>query len=207
MKFKPAKCTALLCINSRPLKFVESFSPSFKGEPIRALKWGERYRYLGVPLGHTRISSLNDLKSSIISKAKAICSSLLTESLYHQHFCCCRLLIPSKSCTTIEAAGKTLTVLFAKLESTSPTDVQVLYFTPVVSKVALGCSQCVINKLSVNNLNFSSQLSQFFRVFVSPDRFVRLVALKTNWNKRFHADAWKTPPRPDVLYELTRLSR
>ncbi len=79
MKFKPAKCATLSCINSKPLKFVESYSPIIKGEPITALKWGDRYRYLGVPLGRTRVSSLDDLKESIIDKARAICSSLLTD--------------------------------------------------------------------------------------------------------------------------------
>ena len=66
-------------VSSKTLKYVESFSPTLKGEPIMALKWGDRYRYLGVPFGRTRVTSLNDLKKTIIGKAKAICSSLLTD--------------------------------------------------------------------------------------------------------------------------------
>ena len=73
------KCAALSVINEGPRKYVESFSPSLQGSDIRALKWGERYRYLGVEIGRRRSTSLQEVRDSIIRDTSTICGSLLTD--------------------------------------------------------------------------------------------------------------------------------
>lgn len=59
--------------------YVESHSPSVNGTPIPALKWKDRYRYLGLSLGRERGGLSVLLKDNILSKAKKIATSLLTD--------------------------------------------------------------------------------------------------------------------------------
>ena len=79
LPFRADKCAALSCINHTTRKYVESFSPGLNGDSIKPLKWAERYRYLGVPMERTRLQSLDQLKTLVISQVKAICASLLTD--------------------------------------------------------------------------------------------------------------------------------
>ena len=79
MQLKPAKCCSLSCINSSYHKYVQSFSLQIAGFSIRPLKWGDRYRYLGVDTGRVRLDSLKDLEVSISTDVKSICNSSLTD--------------------------------------------------------------------------------------------------------------------------------
>ena len=60
------KCAALSIINEGQRKYVESFAPSLQGGAIKALKWGERYRYLGVEVGRRRTTSLQEVRHNTI---------------------------------------------------------------------------------------------------------------------------------------------
>ncbi len=62
LEFNPQKCAALSAINASSRKYVGSFSPKINGVPIPALKWEDRYKYLGVQTGQTTNQSLPSLK-------------------------------------------------------------------------------------------------------------------------------------------------
>ncbi len=79
LQLKLSKCRSLSCINSAARVYVQSFSPRIAGSSIRALKWGERYQYLGVDTGRTCLHSLSEIEKSMLSDAKSICASLLTD--------------------------------------------------------------------------------------------------------------------------------
>ena len=79
MTINISKCAALSVINGRPRKYVESYTPTLQGSIIRALKWDDRYKYLGVEVGRRRATLLNKVKKAIVKDATAICSSLLTD--------------------------------------------------------------------------------------------------------------------------------
>ena len=79
LRFKPSKCAILSCINRGVRKYVESFSPTIQGEKIVVMKWGDRYKYLGVPTGRARLQSLENLKRRIVLQVEAVCGSLLTD--------------------------------------------------------------------------------------------------------------------------------
>ena len=66
-------------INSKPKKYVQSFSPSLQGQPVKALEWTDRYKYLGVPVGREGPASLKNLKLKITKEADLITKSLLTD--------------------------------------------------------------------------------------------------------------------------------
>lgn len=78
MTVNVSKCAALSVINGRPRKYVESYTPTLQGSIIRALKWDDRYKYLGVEVGWRRATSLNKVKKAIVKDTTAVCSSLLT---------------------------------------------------------------------------------------------------------------------------------
>ena len=48
LEFNVNKCAALSMINSKPRKYVESFSPSLQGQPVKALGWTDRYKYQSI---------------------------------------------------------------------------------------------------------------------------------------------------------------
>ena len=105
LNFNVEKCASLSCINSTPRKYVQSFSPLVKGNPIRALKWGERYRYLGVDTGRTRITTLDSLRQTLVEETTSICNSLLTD---WQKIDAINTFVISKSTYHLRAALPTL---------------------------------------------------------------------------------------------------
>ena len=61
LQLNPSKCGSLSMINKKK-KYVESFEPDIgEGLTIPALKWEDRYKYLGVSLGRERKGNLDAL--------------------------------------------------------------------------------------------------------------------------------------------------
>lgn len=79
LRFNTSKCASLSAINSKTRKYVESFSPTLNNQPIVALKWEERYKYLGVQIGRTKLSTLSGLKDTIIAETDLIAKSPLAD--------------------------------------------------------------------------------------------------------------------------------
>ena len=65
--------------NAGSRKYVQSYSPKLCNDVVRALKWGERYRYLGVDTGRERLKSLTDLRDRVLMEVKKVTESLLTD--------------------------------------------------------------------------------------------------------------------------------
>ena len=105
LNFNVKKCASLSCINSTPRKYVQSFSPLVKGSPIHALKWGERYHYLGVDMGHTRITTLDSFRQTLVEETTSICNSLLID---WQKIDAINTFVISKSTYHLRAALPTL---------------------------------------------------------------------------------------------------
>ena len=66
------KCASLSMINRLRKKYVEPFSPTIGGSQIPALKWDERYKYLGIYVGRERALSFPDLEKTILEQAQKI---------------------------------------------------------------------------------------------------------------------------------------
>ena len=79
LTFNPSKCGALSMINSPSRKYVEPFHPNLGQDPIPALKWEDRYKYLGIQTGRERLRSMDELETSIVSDAEKILNSALTD--------------------------------------------------------------------------------------------------------------------------------
>ena len=77
LQFNTSKCASLSMMNSKSRKYVESFSPKLNNQHIPALKWEERYKYLGIKVGREKMCSLAELKQEIISDSELIGNSLL----------------------------------------------------------------------------------------------------------------------------------
>ena len=75
-----SKCASLSMINDRKRKYVEPFQPDIgEGRTIPALKWEDRYKYLGVSLGRERKGNLDALAKQMSDMAGKITSSGLTD--------------------------------------------------------------------------------------------------------------------------------
>ena len=79
LTFNISKCASLSAINNKSRKYVESYSPNFGNQAILALNWEERYKYLGVQVGRERLTTLTDLKTTILKELERIAESLLTD--------------------------------------------------------------------------------------------------------------------------------
>ena len=79
MTFNTAKCGSLTMVNHNPKKYVDPFEPILGSSPIPALKWEDRYRYLGCKLGANPKAALDESKRLFLEESTAICQSLLTD--------------------------------------------------------------------------------------------------------------------------------
>lgn len=77
--FNTSKCASISAINHRTRMYVEPYSPMLNNQAIPALKWDERHKYLGIQIGRTRLSSLTELKDTILAEAELIATSLLAD--------------------------------------------------------------------------------------------------------------------------------
>lgn len=65
-------------VNINPKKYVDPFEPLLGSSPIPALKWEDRYKYLGCKLGTNPKAALEESKRLFLEESTAICQSLLT---------------------------------------------------------------------------------------------------------------------------------
>ena len=79
LKFNPAKCGCLSAINHSGKKYVDKFQPLLGPDRLTPLKWGDRYKYLGVQRGRTTENSPKELADTIVKEVEATCNSLLTD--------------------------------------------------------------------------------------------------------------------------------
>ena len=80
LQLNPSKRASLSMINDRKKKYVEPFQPDIgEGRTIPALKWEDRYKYLGVSLGRERKGNLDALAKQMSDMAGKITSSGLTD--------------------------------------------------------------------------------------------------------------------------------
>ena len=79
LSFNTRKCASLSLKNKGSKKYTKTFSPLLCGEPIPALKWTERYKYLGNKLGADPSPNLEDLASDIHHQSTKIFASDLTD--------------------------------------------------------------------------------------------------------------------------------
>ena len=66
-------------VNHNPKKYVDPFEPILGSSPIPALKWEDRYQYLGCELGANSKAALEESKHLFLEESTAICQSLLTD--------------------------------------------------------------------------------------------------------------------------------
>lgn len=66
-------------INSSNQKYVEPFQPKLGDELIPALKWEDRYKYLGVQTGREKLKSMKELEESMCTDAEKILNSPLSD--------------------------------------------------------------------------------------------------------------------------------
>ena len=72
------KCGSLTMVNINPKKYVDPFKPLLGSSPIPALKWEDRYKYLGCKLGANPKAALEESKRLFLEESTAIWQSLLT---------------------------------------------------------------------------------------------------------------------------------
>ena len=172
LSFNVQKCASLSCINSSPHKYVQSFSPLIKGKPVRALKWSERYRYLGVETGRTGIANLDALRQTLVNETSAICSSLLTD---WQKIDAINTFVISKATYYLRAALPTLgwvrqidkeirSAVKKGLQLPRRTISHVIYTKRCVGGLGLFCLE--------DNLQVA-RLTQMCRCLTSPDSAIR----------------------------------
>ena len=53
----------------KPKKYIKTFTPYIQGQPIKSVKWCDKYKYLGVSVGQESPASLEKLGSEIIKKS------------------------------------------------------------------------------------------------------------------------------------------
>ena len=65
-------------VNINPKKYVDPFKPLLGSSPIPALKWEDRYKYLGCKLGTNPKAAFEESKRLFLEESTAIWQSLLT---------------------------------------------------------------------------------------------------------------------------------
>jgi len=79
LAFNISKCGSLTMVNCESKKDVDSFQPKLGSSSIPALKWEDRYRYLGCELGAEPKAALEEAKCKFLEESTAILQSLLTD--------------------------------------------------------------------------------------------------------------------------------
>ena len=82
LAFNAKKCGSLYLVNHTSRLYVDHlYSPHLGTDPIPALSWEERYKYLGCPTGayRTPTNILNDLRDNLIRDTGTVFSSQLAE--------------------------------------------------------------------------------------------------------------------------------
>ena len=77
--FNIAKWGSLTTVNHSSKKYVDPFELFFGSSPIPALKWEDRYKYLGCELGANPKAALEESKRLFLEESTTICQSLLTD--------------------------------------------------------------------------------------------------------------------------------
>ena len=81
-RFNTQKCGSLCMVNQAPCIYVDDlFQPRLGEEVIPAMKWGDRYRYLGCPTGaySTKEQDLNSIREALVKDIITIFKSPLAE--------------------------------------------------------------------------------------------------------------------------------
>ena len=81
-RFNTRKCGSLCMVNQTPRIYVDDlFQPRLGEEVIPAMKWGDRYRYLGCPTGafRTKEQDLNTIRATLVKDTITIFKSPLAE--------------------------------------------------------------------------------------------------------------------------------
>ena len=66
-------------INHGSKKYFAAFHPTLGSVQLPSLKWGDRYKYLGVQRGRMAEGSPTELEENILKATEAVCTSLLTD--------------------------------------------------------------------------------------------------------------------------------
>lgn len=197
LKFNAAKCSSLSAINSRRHKYVESYSPTLNNESIPALKWEDRYKYLGTEFGRSRDSTLNSLKSTLLKEAELIANSLLTD---WQKIEAINIFVLSKANYHLRAStpyriwarsidNKIRKILRPRLKL--PRSTTTPFFYTATHHGGMGL-------YSVEDSLDVARVTQFYKCLTSPDKFVRNCA----WSQ-LQEVVWRrtktNSPSPEVI--------
>ena len=79
LTFNPKKCGSLSLVNKKSPIYVASHIYSLGLDPIPALAWGDRYKYLGCPIGATNVSDLTSLWATLLHDCTLLFASPLAE--------------------------------------------------------------------------------------------------------------------------------
>ena len=79
LKFNPNKSGCLSMINHGSRKYVDKYRPKLGEDVLPALKWNDRYKYLGVDRGRIAERSPTALAEAMLSDAESICKSALAD--------------------------------------------------------------------------------------------------------------------------------
>jgi len=79
LTFNVSKCGSLQMVNCEAKRYVDSFQPKLGSSSIPALKWEDRYRFLGCELGSEPKAALEEAKHKFLEESTAILQSLLTD--------------------------------------------------------------------------------------------------------------------------------
>ncbi len=102
LSIKPAKCCSLSCINSVPRKYVQSFSPSVLGQPIRPLTiLGRRHRSDPHPYPNWARAIHHQRRPLCLFQS----THRLAEGRCYQHLYRLSCLLPPESCQTLHRLG------------------------------------------------------------------------------------------------------
>ena len=79
LTFNAKKCGSICAINNVSPTYVDTTSLELRDEPIPALTWRQRYRYLGCPVGAGSGLDLSSIKDSLLRNTETIMRLELAE--------------------------------------------------------------------------------------------------------------------------------
>jgi len=79
LTFNVSKCGSLKMVNCKAKRYVDSFQPKLGSSSIPALKWEDRYQYLGCELGAEPKAALEEAKHKFLEESTTILQSLRTD--------------------------------------------------------------------------------------------------------------------------------
>lgn len=79
LAFNVSKCRSRIMVNCEAKRYVDSFQPKLGSSSIPALKWEDRYQYLGCELGAKPKAALEEAKHKFLEESMAILQFLHTD--------------------------------------------------------------------------------------------------------------------------------